>query len=318
MSAPPVIPPNVQFYTPQAKAVNGPGPSSGPASSTNPFTAPSSLFHVVPRLAISLEALEKCGKTHWALFTAPQPIACITNDPGTNIVLQKAIQSGRKIPYIIQQSWEKAERAVIAQAQVDRAEQEQAKKEWANFIRATDWLADGSLEAKSIRTLVIDNGTDLAQLCEQAIFGKLRGNARIDFRADFNDAMTRWFGRLYNERPDLNIILIHKLKKQYVGAGEKKDWNGKYERQGFNQVGYLVDMSVRCHWDATRRDFYTELDPEQNTRFGSDQLGRKFYSKPIMGIHDSTGRIEEESGFLTLALNVFPDTIVTPEVWGLV
>lgn len=282
----------------------------------NPFTAPTQLLKITPRLAISLEALEKCGKTHWALFTAPEPLAVITNDPGTPLVLQKAISAGRRIPYVIQQSWEKAERAVIQASQIDKSEQALAKKEWDRFVGATNWLADASAEAKSIKTLVIDNGTDLAQLCEQAIFGKLRGNARIDFRADYNDAMTRWFGRLYNERQDLNIIIIHRLKKQYTGSKEKSEWTGKYERQGFNQVGYLVDMSVRCHWDGSRKDFYTELDPDQNTRFGSDQLGRKFYSRPYQ-IPDATGRPEEPSGFITLAMNVFPETAMTPEVWGL-
>lgn len=291
-------------------------PSAAPGTTANPFSAPAQMLKVIPRLAISLEANEKCGKTHWALMTAPEPIAVVTNDPGTAIVLDKALRAGRRIPYIIRQEWDKADRAVVSANQIDKSEQEQAKKEWSKFSSAVDWLAEGGPEAKAVKTLVIDNGTDLAQLCEQMIFGKLRGNARIDFRADYNDAMTRWFGRLYNERQDLNIIMIHKLKKQYVGAGEKKDWNGKFERQGFNQVGYLVDMAVRCGWDPSRKDFYTELDPEQNTRFGSEQLGRKFYSKPY-NIPDASGRPEEPSGFITLAMNVFPETALTPEVWGL-
>ena len=50
-----------------------------------------------PRLAIFLGALEKSGKTHWALFTPPGPIAVVMADEGTEHVMHKAKAEGKQI-----------------------------------------------------------------------------------------------------------------------------------------------------------------------------------------------------------------------------
>lgn len=265
-----------------------------PASQTKPS---------VPRLAISLEGLDKTGKTDWALDTAPEPICLVSNDPGTKYVMEKMLARGRKIPMLLNQSWEKPDPKVIAAKDVDQAEFAAWFKEWKRFEGAM-----AELQARrEIRTLVVDNCTDLDNLCELAHFGKLKGNARIDVRAQFNIASQGWFNNLYHGRPDLNMILIHRTKKQY-GAPDAKgnaNWTGNYERDGHNKMGFLIDMAIRTGWDGLRKDFYTEVDQYQATRFGAELSGKRWYKR------------DGESGLGWLGMSVFPQTENTPEYWGL-
>lgn len=267
------------------------------------FFVPDAKLAILPRLAISLEALDKRGKTHYALSTAPDPLVVVSNDTGTAEVYRKLKAKGRRLN-LIQQEIEKPDIKIIKRDDIDRAEHAIWKKEWTRHEQIVDAIGSD----KTIRTVVWDNATDLANLCELAYFGKLRGNARIDIRAEYNAAFTRWFWELYKGRPDLNIILIHKLKKQYAKNSKGEDaWNGKYERSGFTNMGFLVDLCVRCGWDTNVKDFYTELDPDQPTRYetANTLMGKRWYSRA------------GESGFGLLGLDVFPDTALTPEIWGL-
>ena len=274
------------------------------------FSSPDTLTKEVPRLAISLEALDKCGKTHWSLMTAPDPIVLVTCDPGTLHVLNKARLAGRRIPYVLELPHERPDTKIIAAKDVDRFEHDAYKKLWAKYREGMYALASDS--KSGIRTVVMDTATDLWHLAELAHFGKLRGNARIDIRTELNADFSGIFWRLYKDRPDLNIILIHKLRKEYKPKGEKGEdaWTGKYEREGFGKIGFAVDLCLRAGWDSVRRDFYTEIEVDQATRYGGGELsGKRWYSKPFDG--------EQESGFGWLGMTVFPETIENPEWWGL-
>lgn len=270
------------------------------------FIPASKMRGIEPRLAVSIEGLDKCGKSDWALRTAPGPIALVTNDPGTEYVLQKLRSIpdyAKKFPFVLVQNFEKPDPKVIKAADVDKAEWAMWQKEWKKFEGATDALVSD----RTCRTVVIDTASELAQLCELSYFGKLRGNARIDIRTEFNRAMAGWFWKLYKGRPDLNIIMIHRLKKQYApkSNGGEDAWTGKYEREGFNKAGFLIDIALRTGWDGLKRDFYTEVDVLQATRFGGDLAGQRWYSK------------DGENGFGWLGMSIFPETENTPEVWGL-
>jgi hypothetical protein len=251
----------------------------------------------IPRLAISLEALDKCGKTHWALFTPPDPICLVTNDPGTTHVLKKAIAAGRRIPHVMELSYAAPDPSVTKSTDIDKAEWAVWQKEWARFKSGMAAV----VKDKSIRTLVWDQGTDLWNLCMLSHFGKVRAipqHLRTECNADYSGV----FWDLYKGRPDLNMILIHQIGKEYKPNSKgESDWTGKYEHKGFNKTGYQVDMVVRSGWDGVRKSFYTEI--AQPTRFGFDMTGQRWYG--------------EESGFGWLALAVFPETAVTPEMWGL-
>lgn len=274
-----------------------------PSELSRLFTTPESLIQKeIPRLAISLEALDKCGKTHWALFTAPDPICLVTNDPGTAHVLKKArtaadARGPRKIPHVMELSYTAPDPSIIKSADIDKADWAVWQKEWARFKAGQAAL----LRDKTIRTVIWDQGTDMWNLCMLAHFGKIRAipqYSRTECNADYSGV----FWDLYKGRPDLNMILIHQIGKEYKPNSKgESDWTGKYEHKGFNKTGYQVDMVVRSGWDGVRKSFYTEI--AQPTRFGFDMTGKRWYG--------------EESGFGLLAVEVFPETVLTPEMWGL-
>ena len=274
------------------------------------FSTPTQAPKTIPRLAVSIDALDKCGKSHWALYTPPDPIALVVANDNIH-VYQKAVKDGRRI-HLMQLEYPSPDPAIMAASQVDKGEHAAQIKEWLRFKSGMNAVkAD-----RSIRTVVWDTATELWHLAELAHFGKLRGNARIDVRTELNADFTKVFWSLYKDRPDLNIILIHRAKKQYEpeldAAGhklkdnkgnDKTEWNGKYERAGFGNIGFAVDLSLQAGWDGTKKSFYTRIDPNQATRYGTSLTGQTWYG--------------EDSGFVNLALQIFPETESTPEWWGL-
>lgn len=279
-------------------AVNGTTPQFDQFFTSSP-SKPS-----IPRLAINLDGLDKCGKTYYALMTAPHPIAVVYNDPGTANVIQEARAKGRVI-YDLAMDWNAPDPRVIAAADVDKAEH----KAWWDAWQRTKDAHYAVLANHRIRTLVQDTGTGVKDLCELAYYGKLKGNARLDVRGTMNADYTKLFWDLYKKRPDLNMIFIHKVKKQYkkaAGANPNSpgEWTGEYDRQGYGDIGYMMDMAIWCGWDRVYKDFYTCLDDRQATRFGANLLGKVWRAK------------EGTSTFWNLGMEVFPETMLTPEVWG--
>ncbi len=262
------------------------------------LTAASAESRVIPRLAISLEALDKCGKTHWSLHTPPDPVLIVTNDPGTMHVVAKARRAGRTV-HALELSYEPPDPSVYSVKDVDKDDWSAWKKQWKKFKDAMDALT----RDKVIRTIVWDTGTGLWQLAQLSHFGKIKSipqHLRTECNADYSGV----FWDLYKKRPDLNMVLIHQLKKEYKPNSKgEADWTGGYERDGFNKIGFAVDLCLRAGWDGTQRSFYTEIQAGQATRYGADLCGTRWYG--------------EESGFVELALQVFPETVDTPEVWGL-
>lgn len=251
----------------------------------------------VPRLCISLEALDKRGKTHYALHTSPDPICLVTNDPGTLRVLKKAITAGKRVPYVLEMDYTAPDPAITKSADVDKQEWAEWKKAWAKFKVAMAALQKDT----TVRTLIWDTASDVWTLCMLSHFGKtqkIQQNLRTECNADYSKV----FFDLYKGRPDLNMILIHKLKKEYKPNSKgENDWTGKYESSGFNQTGFQVDLTLRADWDGVRRSLYTELN--NPSRFGFDLVGQRWYG--------------EESAFNQLALEIFPEIMADMEAWGL-
>lgn len=252
----------------------------------------------VPRLCISLEALDKRGKTHYALFTAPDPICLVTNDPGTLRVLKKAVTAGRKIPHVLELDYKAPDPSITKSSQVDQQEWGEWKKSWAGFKVVMAAL----VKDRTVRTLVWDTASDIWTLAMLSHFGKTQKIAQ-NLRTECNADYSKVFLDLYKGRPDLNMILIHKLKKEYKPNSKgENDWTGKYESSGFNQSAFQVDMTIRADWDPVRKMLYTEL--ANPSRFGFDQVGSRWYG--------------EDSGFNLLALEIFPDEIMADAAaWGL-
>lgn len=190
-----------------------------------------------PRLVISTAAREKEGKTHFAL-TMPDHMAVIATDTGTVEQVNRARARGKHIALC----------ELVADGIKSKTD---AETEWNKVVAALDAV----LANRSIRSLVIDTATELWEILRLARFGKLTqvmphhyGPVNDEFRKLVKKCMAR---------PWLNQNWIHKVKKEYKGASagsEKEVWTGKYERAGFGDMGYLVDLELVNYFDIRKVD----------------------------------------------------------------
>jgi len=272
------------------------GAGVGAGAGVKAYFKPVSAIMRPPRIALSLEALDKCGKSHWAIMTPPGPLVVAMTDDGTEYVLRKAKAAGRPVAGVLDLHYTRP--ATIGKSQANETLQKEWREKWELFKNGMNAVAAD----KSIRTVVRDTETEIWQLAQLAYFGRLTQIPQ-HLRTECNADYLRTFRVLYG-REDLNIVLVHQLKKEYKPNSKgEADWTGKYERDGMNKIGFAVDLVLRAGWDGNRRSFYTQVPTEQATRFGADLAGKQWYG--------------EESGFGYLGMELFPETGLTPEVWGL-
>ena len=256
-----------------------------------------------PRIACATEGKTKCGKTHWAIYTPPEPLSFIMLDPGSIPIADKARQQGRKIyPKFI--------------AHNKKANKEEAMALWREFrgaIRAT-------MAIKSMRTIVIDTMSEAWEMARLAVFGKLTQVKGIHY-GEVNSDFAQLVDEMYYERPDLNIVLIQKVSKLYTKNPAKDDdmgsWDGKsMEAKGFGELEYHVDLSLVHGFSKSKGFFFVTKDSEA-TRFGPEYSGLKFEQQP-----------KDECSFVELAQYIFKDEATCrsmgydpagadPEYWGL-
>lgn len=236
----------------------------------------------LPRISMLTSGKTKTGKTYWALNTTPEPVAAFLMDPGSLAIAQEAINKGRLIlPRIINHS--------------KKETKEDAEKLWKEYrvsVRAV-------LAAPSIRTLVIDTATELWELARIAEFGP-RATAKGHNYVGLNNEFGGLIDEIYYARPDLNIIYIQKLKKQYEGD----NWDGKsWETKGFGEMEYQVDISIIHSFHKGK--FAFKISETEATRFGPDYAGLKFEG--------------DECSFADLALHIFKDHPAgsDPGYWGI-
>lgn len=174
-----------------------------------------------PRIILSISGLEKQGKSHFA-FSSPGPIALFNSDTGEEGVIEKF----RKKKDI----W------VMNVARIDEDAAEKAPLEWDKFKKAYNHC----LRSKEVRSIVIDTATEIWELLRMARFGRLTqvmpyqyGPVNAEYRTLIRDA--------YNF--DKNLILIHKMKAQYVNDKRTGEW----ERSGFSDTGFLVQVNTQIY-----------------------------------------------------------------------
>lgn len=179
------------------------------------------------RMIVATSAPEKTGKTHWALHTTPSPVALIDFDIGTEGVINKRDPKRR----ILHRQFNlKAQSAI--EGRVPR--REEWEKEWSDCETAVRACVANSL----IRTLVIDTGTEMWELARLAEFGKV-DQVKPHHYGPLNREYRMLVQSAYS-RKDLNVVITHKVKKQY----KNDNWNGEYERAGFGDVAFLVQVNV--------------------------------------------------------------------------
>lgn len=244
------------------------------------FVIPSEI--VIPRLFVSTNAHQKRGKTHWAVH-GPDPLGCVTFDTGTEQIVSKARRGGRQIWLAVHRIREKSEGAT--------------QDEWTKTWEAAKKSILAIVRNKLMRTLVVDTGDSAWELCRLARFGEAAPRLSMDKRTSEWGKVNSEFRAMvmegYEERKDLNMIWIHKNKKEYKQNQKGDDsWTGKYERSGFGDMPYLADANVEHFFDSELKEFGIRvLDCRENmaTVIGLELQG-------------------ELCSFTDLALQIFPDT----------
>lgn len=243
------------------------------------FVAPDLAQH--HKIDVATSGAEKKGKTHWA-FTAPKPLAAISSDTGTEAIAQKFRLRGERVavfPYRVPKE---------AEARADK------EKEWIKLEKALY----ACIRNKSLRTVVIDTADEIWAMLRMARFGKL------------SQVMPHHYGPVNSEmkdlikeacdRADLNTVWIHKVKKEYkTGKDGKDNWTGQYERAGFADMPYLVDVLVEHYYDWSTG----------NMQFATRVLDTRLEPETTLGLE----LVGDMCNFKTLAMCCHPE--VADECW---
>lgn len=233
------------------------------------------------RLLVSSEGVEKHGKTHFPLFTMPQPIGFIDFDLGTEGLVERAMQEGRMI---IRKQF-----ALRAKASLDgtKLTHEQYKQEWQQVRQVFHTL----VKSPVIKSIVADTGGEMWELCRLSYFGKLTkvmphqyGEPKADYDRLIRSPLIR---------DDLNALYTHKVKAQYIN--DKR--TGKKERAGFADMSFAVQCNIKHMKDVDTHEFGVQVtDCRQNHEVDGEELWGDMCNFP------------------TLAMMVFPDS--EPSDWG--
>jgi len=224
------------------------------------------------RLLLNLEGEEKTGKTHFSL-TAPGGIAYFDSDVGSEGVLDHFIGEKEIFHYEINIA-----KDIIVDSSGPRID---ATKELGNFKEAYE----ESLKNESIKTIVYDNASEIWELVRLAMFGQLE-QVPAHFYTQANEEYRRLIRKAYYA--EKNLILIHKLKDEYVGSIDAKGrYNsvktGKRLRTGFSDLGYLIQANLVTNFDHKTKKFSVYIrDCRQNMGLAGETLEGDFCSFPFL------------------------------------
>ena len=239
------------------------------------------------RLIVCVQGLEKKGKTHFAL-TAPDPIAFMSLDIGTEGVIDKFIngEHGAKEIYLSEYR-----NFVVRNGKGEIDENrttDGAIKEWARFT--SDY--DAALNM-GVRTIIIDTASEMWELLRLSAFGKL-AQVPSHLYGPVNGTMREFVRKAYDH--DVNLFLLHKVKKQYVG----RDWSGNYERAGFGDMGFLAQIVVECGRNPLDKrgnggEFTLKvLDCRQNAELVGEEYEGEMVNFPMLACDVMPGTTPDE------------------------
>lgn len=239
------------------------------------------------RMIVRIGALEKQGKSTWAL-TAPPPIAYFDLNNRAEHVLNHFV--GRGI-----------HRYSYGKFRANKQDEWQAI--WAKFQKDFD----EALLCKEVRTLIVDTDNDLWEVRRLAQWG------RESSIPDQYGALNKEFRNLYEalQSTDKNLVIVSEKRKRYIkekpkivdgnliakskrGMGE---WDGTYEFGGWSGTGFKVQVNLEIEFDKESKVFKTRVVNCGLNPFLIDE------------VHEG-----ELCNFPMLAIDVFPDTDI--EYWG--
>lgn len=222
-----------------------------------------------PRLIMSVGGREKNGKTHFAM-TAPGPIALFNLDMGDEGVVHKFLKDKIIFNYEIEVPKVKLNEGV------NKAKKNEAADIWDKFNAAY------AVALKEARTVVIDTATELWELLRIARFGQLTQVMPYQYgpvNAEFRDVIRAAFKSV-----GTNVIFLHKVKAVYIN--DKR--TGDYERAGFGDTGYLVQINAMMHRldigaDRNTTDFAIKVeDCRQNANLMGQTLSGPMCTFPMV------------------------------------
>jgi hypothetical protein len=182
------------------------------------------------RMIVASRGEDKDGKTQFGL-TMPAPIAAFPFDNNTMEMIEK---------------WQMFKKILVPTEPLDYTEAT-ALEEWKPiWDRFEDMWAD-VVASKSIRSILLDTGSEAHELARLAYFGKLTEVMPTHY-AKVNARFKRLIDMVY--KTDKNILITHQLKDEYV----KNNRTGERVLAGYAPVKYKVQINI-LHWrDLERRD----------------------------------------------------------------
>lgn len=204
------------------------------------------------RLVLVTEGLEKQGKTNFGM-TMPGPICVFDMDRGLEGVIDKFLDDKdiQVVDY----------RGMMSGVKTGKLK-DMFEARWEKFN--ADYLRALEAPLDTVRSVLLDTGTELWEYARLGVLGKLTQVPPL-FYPEVNQQFRRIVDLALDH--DKNLIITHKMKKEYKKSGggddDKGQWTGKYERAGFGEIGNLAQVILRHgrQWDRENGwgEFYVEV-----------------------------------------------------------
>jgi hypothetical protein len=275
-------------------------------------------FDLQPALRIAVAGRSGSGKGYFSC-SGREPIHYISLDPNAKGTVNKWRKRGKDIRY---REFQFPEFDPKRKAGSYNTVERDAEAQSAAF---DTWMEIKELITKLIRiktegTIVIDTASSLRQLQTLGYFGKLvqiPQNMWTIPNAEW-EALMRRFERA--QAKGVSTILIHKLREERIDKvmevvengkeimKEVSEKTGRWERDGYKRMEYLVDAEVHVFMDPT-----VEVDEKDEDtladRFGIEVI--KCHERPSLTGRKWLGR--SKSGIVYASLpwvgsRVFPET----------
>lgn len=173
------------------------------------------------RLIMSAEGLELTGKTHFALG-GPEPIIFIDVDLGTEGVIHKFQQAGKRIMI----------HKVYVPKKAAKSDYEELWIKTKDIIRQAYSLSSG--------TMVWDTESEINELARLANFGKLT-QVMPHHYAQVNRELRDIMDWAYDS--SMSSIFLRKLKPKWVDGNRTKE----YEGMGWGDMEYKCQVNITMH-----------------------------------------------------------------------
>lgn len=180
-----------------------------------------------PRIIMSSEGLDGCGKTRLAL-SAPRPLAYLDFDYGSEGVAHPGIDVHKQYDLMAAEWMPEAEAKRYARAIMQGF--------IADFRKA---IAD------KMRSLVVDTFT-AAWAGQRLVRGGEGGDSYTEYEAEFKSLVAAAYAS-----PHTNVILIHHLARDWKRNKDGKAYKGEsYSRDGMDGIANMVQLAIRQRYVA--------------------------------------------------------------------